>query len=127
MGFILTDIDDEGRVIFVNFWNWRPTVEILRRAGLLDEQRLRGLHTQISGTRVARDEARAIALLLREKVLPSLPEAARILLDGSITTAPFDATFYKSPEDCHKNYSASRAWLEKFASFCETCNGFKLS
>jgi hypothetical protein len=56
-----------------------------------------------------------------------LPQAARILLDGSVTTAPDDATFYKSPEDSHKNYSATRPWLEKFASFCETCNGFEVN
>jgi hypothetical protein len=127
MGFDLNDIGNEKRIIFVNFWNWRPTVEVLRRAGLLDAKRLDGLYEQFSGTRVTKDEARAIAHHLREKVLPNLPHTARILLDGSITTAPDDGTFHKSPEDSHKNYGAIRSWLEEFASFCETCDGFELN
>jgi len=126
MSFHLTDLGNEER-IFVNFWNWHPTVEILRRAGLLDEERLEELHVQISRARVTKDEARAIARHLRENVLPSLPETARVLLDGSVTTAPDDGTFHKLPEDSHKNYSATRRWLETFASFCETCDGFEVN
>jgi len=127
MGFDLKDIGNEERIIFVNFWNWRPTVEVLRRAGLFDEKRLAESHEQFSRTRVTKDEARAIAHYLREKILPSLPQTGRILLDGSVTTAPDDGTFYRSPEDSHKNYGAMRSWLEKFASFCETCDGFELN
>jgi hypothetical protein len=127
MGFDLKDIGNEKRIIFVNFWNWRPTVEVLRRAGLLDAKRLDELHEQFSGTRVTKDEARAIARHLREKVLRNLPHTGRILLDGSITTAPDDGTFHKSPEYSHKNYGAIRSWLEEFASFCETCDGFELN
>jgi hypothetical protein len=126
MGFNLTDVGNDRRIIFVNFWNWRPTVEVLRQAGLLDEERLAELGMQFSRTRVTKDEARAIAHHLREKVLPSLPQAARILLDGSVTTEPDDGTFYKSPQDFHRNYGAIRSWLEEFASFCETCDGFEL-
>jgi hypothetical protein len=124
MGFRLTDVGNGDRIIFVNFWNWRPTVEIIRRAGLLDELRLAELEVQTSYTRIAKDEARAIARLLREHVLPSMSQTARILLGGSITTMPDDGVFYKSPEDSHKNYSATRPWLEKLAAFCETCDGF---
>jgi hypothetical protein len=126
MTFNLTDIGNDKRIIFVNFWNWRPTVEVLSRAGLSDEKRLAELSMQFSRARVTKDDARAIAHHLREKVLPNLPQAARILLDGSVTTAPDDGTFYKSPEDFHRNYGAIRSWLEEFASFCETCDGFEL-
>jgi|SRR5215831_8293277 len=127
MGFDLTDIGNERRIVFVNFWNWRPTVEVLRRAGLLDEKRLAELHLQCAGTRVTKDEARTIAHHLREEVLPGLPQTARILLDGSVTTAPDEGTFYRSPEHFHKNYGAIRSWLEEFVSFCETCDGFELN
>jgi len=127
MGFDLKDIGDEKRIIFVNFWNWRPTVEVLGRAGLFDEKRLAELHEQFSHTLVTKDEARAIAHYLRDKVLPSLPHTGRILLDGSVTTTPDDGTFYKTPEDSHKNYGATHSWLEKFATFCETCEGFELN
>ena len=43
MTFDLTDIGNHKRIIFVNFWNWRATVEVLRRAGLLDEKRFGGV------------------------------------------------------------------------------------
>jgi hypothetical protein len=127
MGFHPTDIGNEDRVIFVNFWNWRPTVEILRRARLLDEKRLAELHVQFGHARITNDEARTIARLLRENVLQGLPETARILLDGSFTTEPDDGTLHKSPEDIHRNYGATRPWLETFAAFCETCDGFEAS
>ena len=124
MGFSLTDLADSERIVFVNFWNWRPTVEIIRAAGLLDTNRLEGLHQQISATRVSTDEARAIARHLRETVLPSLPSDARVLLDGSSTTDPDDGTFYRDPSEADRNYSATRSWLETFAVFCESCSGF---
>jgi hypothetical protein len=127
MTFHLTDIGNDKRIIFVNFWNWRPTAELLRRAGILDEKRLAELSMQLSRARVTKDEARDIARHLRETVLPNLPQVTRMLFDGSVTTAPDDGTFYKSPEDFHRNYGAIRSWLEEFASFCETCDGFEFT
>ena len=127
MGFDITDLADESRVVFVNFWNWRPTVEILRTANLLDDKRLAGLHQQISATRISRNEARAIAHYLREHVLPNLSHDARVLLAGATTTQPDDGVFHRSAEDFNQNYSATRSWLETFADFCESCGGFEFN
>jgi hypothetical protein len=127
MGFDITDLGDSNRVVFVNFWNWRPTIEIIRAAGLLDAPRLESLQQQCSATRVSSDEARLIARHLRDTVLPSLPSESRVLLDGTSTTKPDDGTFHRSPDEFDRNYSASRSWLETFAAFCETCSGFEFN
>ena len=60
MGFDITDLSDENEDISINYWNWRPTVELIRAAHLLDVERLEGLHQGFSSTRISRDEARAL-------------------------------------------------------------------
>ena len=127
MGFAITDLSDPEQIIFVNFWNWHPTVEIIRRTGLIDAQRLEGLHQQISATCVTTDEARAIARHLRDIVLPALSPQARVLLDGSSTTEPDDGTLHRDPSELDRNYGASHTWLETFATFCESCSGFEFN
>ena len=114
MGFDLIDIGDAGRILVVNFWNWRPTVEILSHAALLDEERLAVLRKHFSATRIAKEEARGIARYLRENILPTL-------------AIPDKEEYQRSPEEFHKNYSSTRAWLEAFAEFCEACEGFEFS
>src|SRR3954466_11537677 len=109
MGFDITDLGNTERIVFVNFWNWHPTVELIRTAKLLDAGRLDGLHQQCCATCVSREEARAIARHLRETVLPSVPSDARVLLDGTVTSAPDDGTFYRDPSDADRNYSATRS------------------
>ena len=93
MGFDITDLADSKRIVFVNFWNWHPTVELIRAADLLDPQRLDGLHQQCSATRISTDEARAIARYLREVVLPKLVSESRVystaLRPQSQTTSHF--------------------------------------
>ena len=127
MGFDITDLADSKRIVFVNFWNWRPTVELIRAAGLLDAQRLEGLHQQCSATRISTDEARAIARHLRDVVLPNLPAESRVLLDGTSTTEPDDLAFHRDPSESDRNYSATRSWLETFTTFCESCSGFEFN
>jgi len=127
MGFDLTDLADSERIVFVNFWNWRPTVELIRAAGLLDAQRLEGLHQQHCATRISTDEARAIARHLRDAVLPTLAPESRILLDGNATTEPDDLIFRPNSNELDINYSATYSWLETFAAFCESCGGFELN
>ncbi len=127
MGFDLTDGADNERILLVNFWNWRPTVELVRAANIVDARRLEGLHQGMSATRISRQEARSIARYLRERVLPDLPPESRVLLDGTVTTEPDDGTFYRDNADSHLNYSATRSWLEEFAEFCESCGGFEFN
>ena len=110
------------------FWNWRsPTIELIRCTNALDSERLDGLHEGMSATRVSRDEARAIARHLRQRILPLLAPDSRVMLDGTATTEPDDGTFYRDDANSHLNYSATRSWLEQFADFCESCGGFEFN
>ena len=127
MGFDITDLADSRRIVFVNFWNWRPTVELIRAAGLLDAPRLEGLQQQCSATRISTNEARAIARHLRDTVLPMLASESRVLLDGTSTAAPDGLTFHRAPSESHRNYSTTHSWLETFATFCESCSGFEFN
>ena len=126
MGFCLSDLDDDANVLFVNFWNWRPTVELIGSFELIEPERLELLQTQASFVQISRSEADEIFQRLTKEVLPSLPPEARIKLDGSTTSEVDDGTFHKG-EGEDKNYGASRSWLEKFAEFCASCNGFSVS
>lgn len=48
-------------------------------------------------------------------------------LHGTSTTELDDGTFYREASESHRNYSATRSWLEEFAAFCETCQGFEIN
>lgn len=125
MGFCLTDLGDESCNVFVNFWNWRPTVELIGSFEILDKERLELIGEQCLGTKVFKEEARQIGIQIREQILPDLTDEQRILLDLTSTIEPNDSEFHQG-EDSHKNYSTSRKWLEKFSEFCLTCDGFSV-
>ena len=40
MGVILEDLTQEDRFVNCNWWNWRPTIEILSGSGLFSAERL---------------------------------------------------------------------------------------
>lgn len=126
MAFHLIDLADGERTLFVNAWNWRATLEIINSAGVLDAHRIEALGLQCSATRVEPEEARSIARLLRQRVLPSLGAESRIMLDGTVTDEKDAGTFFRSPAEIGRNYSVSRQWLEAFAAFCESCAGFEV-
>ncbi len=125
MGFHLVDLGNDEHYVAVNFWNWRPTLELIRSFNIIDDGRLELMGTQCVGAEVTKLEATAIAHRLETDVLPSLPDDGRVLLDSSVTTEPDDGTFYHDDE-VEKNYSASRKWLLKFAEFCQLSDGFSV-
>jgi hypothetical protein len=125
MGFIITDLADDKRVLFVNFWNWRPTVELIRSMEVVDSARLELMHLQCVGTTVSEDEARKIAQSLRAGVLTNLHGGERVELDLSVTSEPDDGVFHHGA-DFDRNYSASLDWLTRFAQFCLECRGFSV-
>src|ERR1700739_1061070 len=125
MGFMIFDLEDKSRFKSVNFWNWRPTLALISSFKLLDDERLERMGMSCVGATVTQSEARAIAKALRERVLPGLGDADRVKLDLAVTGTPDDGTLYRGDET-EKNYSATRAWLQEFAEFCETCRGFKI-
>ena len=125
MGFIVIDSADDTKQLFVNFWNWRPTVELIRSFGIVDSERIHLLGTQCVGAAVSEDEARQISRRLQEQVLPSLCAGERVRLDGSVTSEPDDGRMHYG-HDFHENYSATAEWLTKFGEFCSNCRGFKV-
>jgi hypothetical protein len=125
MGVILADLKREDRAENCNWWNWRPTVELLRQSGLFDAERLE-LMRYNAGARVSEGEARAVAQFLEDRVLPALRPGDRVMLDGSVTDVPDDGTLYREPAEQFKNYSANEAWLRRFAAFCRECGGFSV-
>jgi hypothetical protein len=125
MGVDLEDLKREDRSEYCNWWSWRPTIELLRVSGLFDAERLELMGTN-SGVEITESEARAIAQLFEERVLPTLRPGERMLLDGTVTDVPDDGTFYREPSEQWKNYSASEEWLRRFVTFCRECQGFRV-
>jgi hypothetical protein len=121
----LFDQKTDAIVFDVNFWHGRAIVEAIRSLGVLPTPRVCALHEQFVGELTV-EEARAVAAAIRERLLPTLREDERLLLDGRRTTEPDDGTLYRDPADQHKNYSTDRRVLEEFASCCESCCGFRV-
>jgi hypothetical protein len=125
MGFIITDLADERKVLFVNFWNWHPTVELIKSMGIVEADRIKMMHLQCVGTTVSENEAGKIAQSLQAGVLTALHEGERVRSDLSVTSEPDDGTMYYGA-DADKNYGATREWLTRFAQFCSECRGFSV-
>ena len=124
MGVILVDRASEAEDLRGSWWVWRPTLEIIRAAGIVtDPERLACLGSNLCAE-VSEAESRRIAQHLRDAVLPELADDERVLLDLETTDEPDDGTFHRTPETMHRNYGVPREWLERFASFCEACRGF---
>lgn len=124
MTFILVPLGhDVSDGVQVNAWDWRPTVELLRRGGLLDGETLDRMSAQGAGGRVDAEQARQIADYL-DGFLADLRPSQRVLLDGRITDEP--RTYELDEEDFTHNYSATYEWLDHFRQFCHDSKGFKV-
>ena len=126
MGVTLFDAETNEIVFDVNFWNWRALVEVVRRLDVLPEARVDALHEPWVGELTA-DEVRVVAAALRDRLLPTVGADERVLLDGERTTTPDDGTFYRTPDEMHKNYSTTRPVIERFAACCASCHGFRVA
>jgi hypothetical protein len=126
MGVTLFDQKTDAVGFDVNFWHWRAVVEAVRSLGVLPEARVDALHDPFVGE-LTEGEAQEVAAALRARLLPTLREDERLLLDGRRTTEPDDGTFYRAPAEQHKNYGTDRRVLEEFARCCEVCGGFRVS
>src|SRR6476646_4181355 len=98
----LFDQKTDAIVFDVNFWHWRAIVEAVRSLGVLPEDRVDALHEQFVGE-LTGEEAWAVAAAIRERLLPTLREDERLLLDGRRTTEPDDGVMHYEPSDQHKN------------------------
>jgi hypothetical protein len=125
MGFTLIPIDESVEAVSINFWNWRPTAELIGTFGIVDDERLELMQIQCCGPEITADEAAKIAERIENDVLSTLPPSGRVTLDLSVTTEPDDFVFHKG-DDVHKNYSATEKWLRRFVVFCRTSGGFSV-
>jgi hypothetical protein len=126
MGVSLFDRETNEIVFDVNFWHYRAIVEAVRSLGVLPDETVDALHESWLDTGLTTEEARLVATAIRTRLLPTLGEDERLLLDGRRTTEPDDGTFYRDPAEEAQNYSTNRRVLERFAQCCETCNGFRV-
>ena len=126
MGVSLFDRTTNGIVCDVNFWHYRAIVEAIRSLGVLPDEKVDTLHESWQDTGLTTEEARLVAEAIRTRLLPTLGEDDRLLLDGQRTTEPDDGVMHYNPAEQHKNYSTNRRVLEEFVKCCETCNGFSV-
>jgi hypothetical protein len=112
-----------GDSISINGWNWRPTLELLHRTGILSEETLGLMSFNGGGGEVTPDEAERIAEFL-DGYLARLGAGDRVTLDGSVTMEPDSGEFHR--DDLARNYSATFAWLVQFRDFCRSSGGFQV-
>lgn len=124
MGVSLFDRQTNEIVFDINFWHYRAIVEAIRSLRVLPEEKVDALHELWQDKGLTAEEARLVATAIRDRLLPTLSDEERLLMDGRRTTEPDDGTFHREPAQQHQNYSTNRRALERFAACCETCNGF---
>jgi hypothetical protein len=124
MGITLFDLKNEVTSFHINFWNWRPIVEAVRRLQVLPDERVAALHEPFCNNGLSKEEARLVADALESRILATLEKGERVLLDGTRTSEPDDLVFHKIEQE--KNYSATRPALEGFIAFCRACSGFEV-
>lgn len=107
----------------VNVYVWRATLEVLRRAHLLDTGTLERAGFNFAGADVPAAAAARIATYL-EGFLRGVDADSRVLLDGTVTREPDTYELYR--EDPARNYSAPVSWLGDFQEFCAASQGFEV-
>ena len=124
MGVILGDLTCEDRGLSCNWWNWRPTVELLAQSHIIDADRIERMGFNGGGAEVTADEARRIADYIASEVLPKVRDQNEVKLDGQISDEPSWSGPISQVPATEMLYGATRTWLETFVAFCRECNGF---
>lgn len=122
MGVFVEDLENEEKFLKINWWNWRPTIEIIRTSDLIDNDRLELMGFSGGGPKITEEESRKLAVYFENNVLSQLKPGERVLYDFSITDKPDDGTFYRDEQML--NYSATYEWLSEFTDFLKECKGF---
>ena len=114
-----------GDDIQINWWNWRPTLELLRANGILDDVKIEMMGANGTGVQVSEDEALRIASFL-ESYLKQLGPNDRVRLDLSITDVEYPTEIVASDPTFWMHYGASTRLLEQLHQFCRASRGFKV-
>lgn len=128
MSFIL--IPKNGEEIKINAWNWRPTLELLRDAGIIDNDLFERMGTHGQKADLDATTASLIADFLELRLRAMKPEE-RVLADLTVTDRPKNRLII-TPDtkidqiDTIDAYSASYEWLVEFRDFSRTSGGFEV-
>ena len=120
-------VPQHGEDVWINAWNWRCTLEILRTEHLVDDQALE-LWGCNCGATVDDTLAQQIAEVLTRRLAEMRP-GDRVRADMSITAEPQRPVVFRpgmsadeiDPVDM---YSAHYEWLVQFRDFCKRSAGF---
>jgi hypothetical protein len=113
-----------GEAWEVNVWVWRPTLELIRDAKLIDEKSYRKMGLNDGDVQVDAVTAWKIADLIDLTVGKMAPEDS-LLMDLSISDRPVKrGGVVKTQEDVLEGYSVGREWLKDFSVFSRDSGGF---
>lgn len=126
MSFTLMDLGSENFELGASVWNWKPTLEIIKRFDIISEGKIRQMEYAATGVKIDLEDAHDIGRKIQETILPKLEPNKRMFMDGSITDAPDDGTIYRDEDEKWKNYSADYEWLKDFSDFCLKSKGFQV-
>lgn len=112
-----------GETREVNVWVWRPTLELIRDAKLIDERIYKNMGMNSGDAEVDAVTAWKIADVISKTVEKMGPQD-RMLLDLSFTDQPQTRRELKTEEDVMAGYSVGRDWLKEFGEFSRDSGGF---
>lgn len=128
MSFIL--IPKNGEDTKINAWDWRPTIELLRSAHVIDDDLFERMGTHGFKAEVDAATANRIADFLETRLRAMKPEQ-RVLADLTVTDTPKKRLIITPGTkidqiDAIDAYSASYEWLIKFREFSRNSGGFEV-
>ena len=128
MSFIL--VPKNGEEIKINAWNWRPSLELLRDAGIIDDDLFERMGTHGRKAEVDAATAARIADFIEARLRTMKPEQ-RVLADLTVTDKPKRRLIITPGTkidqiDAVDVYSASYEWLVTFRDFSKTSGGFEV-
>ena len=118
-----TIIPKYGETRKVNVWVWRPTLELIYDAKLIDGRIYKNMGVNDGDAEVDAVTAWKIADVL-DKMVEKMGPKDRLLLDLSITDKPQKRGPLKTEEDLMEGYSVDRDWLKEFSEFSRDSGGF---
>jgi hypothetical protein len=128
MAFIL--IPNCGEEVKINAWNWRPTLELLHNAKVVDDDLYERMGTFGRQAIVDADTAIRIANFLSDR-LGTMKAGDRIRADLTVTDSakkPLRITPGMQIDriDVVDTYSATYEWLMQFSDFARSSDGFEV-
>jgi len=121
---MLMDNETDDVVFDINFWHYRAIVEAIRSLRVLPDDHVDRLHEPFTGSGLTKDECLIVAKELHARLVSTLDQDDRLLLDGTVTKEPDDGVFHKTDIEWQKNYSTNRTVIAAFVDAIRKSNGF---